>query len=300
MPQKHHYIPVFYLKRWVGDDGQLCVFSRPQNEVRARSVYPRGTGYLPDLYAITGAGDETASHLEGRFFSETDNDAARALVMLETGRVAVMDAHQRSCWSRFLMTLLHRNPEAIAKSIGRAAILAAEAADALSRQNYATLRTLAYPETYEEYQQIAEKAPGYYAAKSTVLVLQRMMDSELIGRRLNRMAWVVVQLRSAYPLLTSDRPWVMTGSMVQPNFHLSVPILPRLLFIAANDLAVAQQLARTRPDDLATAMNDRIARQARKFVWGLVGSQLRFVERRFGAIFPMSILDRPEYSLNSR
>ncbi|WP_354002189.1 DUF4238 domain-containing protein [uncultured Reyranella sp.] len=30
---KHHYIPVFYLKSWIGTDGKLCEFSRPHKTV---------------------------------------------------------------------------------------------------------------------------------------------------------------------------------------------------------------------------------------------------------------------------
>ena len=67
MREKHHYIPVFYLKRWTGSDGRLCVYCRPYVRVKANRKHPDATGYEYDLYVIEGAGAETAGHLEGRF-----------------------------------------------------------------------------------------------------------------------------------------------------------------------------------------------------------------------------------------
>jgi hypothetical protein len=117
MPEKHHYIPVFYLKRWADKDGdgRLCVYSRPYDRVKVNRKHPDATGYEYDLNAIRGADAETEGHLEGRFFLRADNDAARALDILQTGRCDLMDASVRSAWSRFLMTLLHRNPERVAE-----------------------------------------------------------------------------------------------------------------------------------------------------------------------------------------
>lgn len=31
MRQNHHYVPVFYPKRWVGKDGKLCVYVRARD-----------------------------------------------------------------------------------------------------------------------------------------------------------------------------------------------------------------------------------------------------------------------------
>lgn len=162
MREKHHYIPVFYLKRWAGNDGRLCVYSRPYDRVKANRKNPDATGYEYDLYAIRGAGAETAGHLEGRFLLSADNDAARALDLLETGRIAQLDVRLRSAWSRFVMTLLHRNPEAVAKWIGKATQASAQAGEDF-RANYATRRLPTDPDTYEKYQLRAPMGPRRWA-----------------------------------------------------------------------------------------------------------------------------------------
>jgi Protein of unknown function (DUF4238) len=52
--QKHHYTPVFYLKRWANTDGRLCEFSRPHKLVQPRRTNPDGTGYFRGLYTLDG------------------------------------------------------------------------------------------------------------------------------------------------------------------------------------------------------------------------------------------------------
>jgi hypothetical protein len=292
MPEKHHYIPVFYLKRWAdtGGDGRLCIYSRWHARVEARRKHPSATGYGLDLYAVRGADAATEGHLEGRFFSAADFDASRALDIIESGPDAQLDDRLRSGWSRFVMTLLHRNPEAMAKWSVKAAEIAAEA-ERRFRENYATLRLPTDPETYEEYQR---KPHGHYHAVTAVLLLQALMDHKDLGDLLNRMAWVVAPLQSSRSLLTSDRPLVMTNGLSLPGAHLAMPIGPRRLFVAANELALAQQIVRQGHDELVSMMNDLVVRQARKFVWGFDNSHLQFVEQRLGEMRPGSIIDLDE------
>ena len=266
MSQNHHYVPVFYLKRWVGKDSKLCVYVRPRDRVKPYWMHPDGTGYKEDLYAISGADAETAKYLEGCFLNLRDSRAAMALDMLETGRITSMDADQRSAWSRFLMRLLHGNPEAVDRISGEA--------EEMLRANFAPLAN-----------------DKEHVARTKVAALQTLMDSKLVGEHLNRMAWVVVPLRSSYSLLTSDRPLLMTNGISGPGKHLGMPIGPRLLFIAADDPAEVQQLARQDHDVLAMVTNDGVVSQARKFVWGIDDSHLRFVEQGLGEMAPSSPLE---------
>jgi hypothetical protein len=122
-------------------------------------------------------------------------------------------------------------------------IKAAQAADQAAedfRANYLNRRLPTDPEKYEDY---PLKARGYYIARSVVPILQRLMDSRQIGVDLNRMAWVAAPINSAYTLLTSDRPMMMTGGTAQPNFRMAMPIGPSRLFIAANDPGQALEFA---------------------------------------------------------
>src|SRR5215471_7918469 len=108
---KHHYIPKFYLKQWAGKDGRVCEFSRPyQREpgrvapvkppVRARRVYPDGTGYERGLYSFPRLNSQLADFLEHRFFRVIDDAASIAVGLLNRD---VVDFTDRRPLARFIM-----------------------------------------------------------------------------------------------------------------------------------------------------------------------------------------------------
>jgi hypothetical protein len=121
--QKHHYVPVFYLKQWAGPDGRLCEFSRPYTlrpgevmppniPVKPRMTHPDGTGYARGLYTFDTLPPAVANVLEQQFLQRADDLAYSAVRRLLENRFD-FDDETRSAWSRFILTLLHRSPEAI-------------------------------------------------------------------------------------------------------------------------------------------------------------------------------------------
>jgi Protein of unknown function (DUF4238) len=69
-PQKsirHHYIPVFYLKRWCAEDKRLRQFSRPHKPIYAKRIFPVQTGFVDRLYEVKGVPAEMAQVVEDEF-----------------------------------------------------------------------------------------------------------------------------------------------------------------------------------------------------------------------------------------
>jgi hypothetical protein len=287
MPEKHHYIPVFYLKRWAGPDRRLCVYSRPHKEVRALRRHPEATAFEYDPYTIQGVDLATASHLERRFFLQADNDAAQTLAHMEADPKKPLTVEQRSAWSRFIMCLVHRNPETVARLREQ---VRAEANRTIRefRENYAVLKRSDDPDTFEEYER--QNRTGYIGRTSARL-MQAVMDSDRVGKLLNKMTWTILNLPSAYPLLASDRPLIMTNGISKPESHIAIPISPRKLFVAANDPSFAAALASEDPNDVVKRANERLTEQARNLVFGVDDQQLRFVGNRLGTRLPMSPTD---------
>ncbi|HEY1943731.1 MAG TPA: DUF4238 domain-containing protein [Roseiarcus sp.] len=93
---------------------------------------------------------------------------------------------------------------------------------------------------------------------------------------------------SSFPLLTSDRPIIMTNGISEPGGHVALPIGPKTLFIASNRQDIVKDVAGRKPEELVAFVNDRVVKQAREFVLGIDGRQLRFVQNRFGARLPSS------------
>jgi hypothetical protein len=119
---------------------------------------PRRDRLRGDLYAISGADDETAKYLEGRFLNLVDSGAAKALDLLEAGRGALLDIRLRTAWSRFMMRLLRGSPEAVDR-------FSAQVKDMLAA-NFAH-----FADDKE------------HVARTTVVSLQTVMDSKLLGEQ---------------------------------------------------------------------------------------------------------------------
>lgn len=79
---RHHYIPVFYSKRWCGNDGKVCEYSRSREKIYDRRVVPKGTGFQDRLYETKGVPKQIAQRIEDDFMSSVDNHAAEALKLL--------------------------------------------------------------------------------------------------------------------------------------------------------------------------------------------------------------------------
>jgi uncharacterized protein DUF4238 len=285
MAEDNHYIPIFYQKRWaIRSDGRVCVYSRPYKVARAQRKHPKGVGYQRDLYGVKNADAAVTSYLERHFFKMTDDVAARALAVIEAGPWKPMDTTTRSGWTRFIMSLLHRNPE----QVGRFLHIVSQYVAILKPQYeklYYDKRDANHPSTFEEFWQ---NALPDIVGRTWVNLIQTTIDSKFIGDHFNSLVWRVLNFQSSYTFLTGDRPIIMTNGMNNVESHLAIPIGPRKLFIAAHTTDWADKLARDNADKLVTFVNDKIVRQARRFCVGVDDTHLSFFAKRFGEMLPSS------------
>jgi hypothetical protein len=284
MPEKHHYIPIFYQKRWASADGRVSTYSRPYKKVVHSRRNPEYVGYETDLYSVESKNHETASHLEHRFFMQGDDIAAHVLAIFEADPSVQMDVDTRSGWSRFIMSIINRAPDEV-KKFSRVVADGIDSMMDLLRAEYERTRETANTETFESF---SARTMPEYKSQMTATLLQSIMDSSRVGKHLNQMRWTILKPVSSYTFLTSDRPIIMTNGIARPDGHLAIPIGPRRLFVAANERTTIDGLLTLRSGDLIKAVNNLVVKQARRFVIGIDGSQLRFVENRFGAKIPSS------------
>jgi len=92
---KHHYIPIFYLKQWAASNGQVCEFSKPYKIVKPRRTHPDGTGYVRGLYTFDRLRPEDADLMEKDFLLRADDGASTVLRGFLSGQHNVNDI-QRS------------------------------------------------------------------------------------------------------------------------------------------------------------------------------------------------------------
>ena len=280
---RHHYVPVFYTKRWANSaKSKLVQYSRPWgNVVKPNRVAPAGTGYVDRLYELHGFEPELAQQIEENFFKPVDNAAAQALELMERdGNNAVWNSRLRSGWTTFLLSLLLRCPEDLA-------IFEKEFLSELASSNeewdakYADAKSPGDPDdigTYFDQQPQAWKSMAVWDA------LMPLVAHERLGHFINHMHWRVFDIPpGTRDLLTSDRPLIRTNALDHKDSHIALAIGPRRLFVAAKEAELIRRVYTMRPKITVEEYNRQVVGGAVKYVYSTDDRSLRFVQNRMGA-----------------
>ena len=274
-PKRHHYLPVFYLKRWVGSRGRVCRYYRPRDRVVASDVGPDFTGYEDGLYQLDGTANPQI--VETKFFRAVDNNAAPILEsMLRVGPGA-LDNDKRRSWTLFLMSMLMRSPHSL-DEIGSVINDFFRANLEKSHQSdYAASRQPDDPVSIYDFtmKRTPDLAQAYKAA------LPDMIDNDVIGQKIINMRWEILNLSAApHTLLTGDRPCMTSRGIADPVCMLSLPVSPTHIFVAAHDIGLLCRLAAQPARYTVRNSNDCTVKLAVQNVYGCTASQLTFIEKR--------------------
>lgn len=278
-PTKHHYIPVFYLKGWTGDDGRLERYDRPiPSKIMVRRVSPSEAGWMRDLY--TSPGDTAgAQWLEMDIFQVLDSKAAPVLRKMTSEPPQNINGQERSAWTAFIRSLFHRTPANLRGTLASAIEIYQETLET-TRDRYASLRTESDPETFEEYK--AQLTPAQIR-RSALNSLPTIMGNPRIGQFMQDMPTRVFTLPSqARDFLLSDDPIARTNGLQTEDGHFALPISPRKLFVSAWQEKTLDQIGRMKPDEIVRNMNTVAVEGARYFVAARDRAQDRFIRNHFG------------------
>jgi hypothetical protein len=286
LPRKHHFNPAFYLSQWTGDDNQLCEMRLIRGDVKPRRRYPHLTGYVRDLYRTAGVSEVESQDLEIKFMTPLDTVAAAALQGLLSGDSP--NLQERVAWTRFVLSLIYRNPDAVKLIKTHMATLVDEITASLEAK-WAAEREVDDEQTLAE--ATAIRQPGFADIHGANMV------ADIIGNHsavpdIVRMNWGKINLSdSKVPLVTSDRPVLMVN-LSDPEAFIALPIGPYDLFVAAfND-----RLSRLLHDStkLAQTVNRDVIANAREFVWGVDDGEIDVVRTWIGANPDRIILSREQ------
>lgn len=275
-PRDHHFIPAFYLKQWAGSNGKLVEYTRKGGKLIPKPVGAGSTGYERDLYSFPELPPDAAQFMEEVFFQYADQKASDALDNHLGLRSFPWTNALVSAWSRFVIALHLRHPDAMPELRAAAtAIWTASGFDCQAR--YDALRKPMDPSTFDEY--LALRDP-LLPVKVRVNMIIKALDNAEVGAHINQMTHAVIDVSAApFRLLTSDRP-VELSSIKEPRGILSIPTSPTKVFVAANDESTFDKLRKTTPEELVRQINTFVVSRARRFVWAQDESQERFIDNR--------------------
>jgi hypothetical protein len=183
---KHHFNPAFSLQPWTGSDDRLCEMRRINGRVSAVRRHPNATGYEKNLYRTDGVPTDQEQRLEVNFMAPVDNAAALALERIMRGDKTPWDNEQRSAWTRYILSLMFRNPAAV-RAIRDNFIEVWDVGIRELEPNYAERKRPTDPATFEEYYALKNPAAApilatNMIAQSSTMIVWAPLSSTCTGR----------------------------------------------------------------------------------------------------------------------
>jgi Protein of unknown function (DUF4238) len=219
---------------------------------------------------------ELAQYVEAEFFKYADDKAAIALQKHLHGINEGWTSELVSAWSRFLIGLHVRHPDAMKELRPAAAEIWRESGPYYQRE-YELIRKESDPPTFDE--KLASIDPLIPIKMQANLII-KSFDNETLGEHINRTLWAVVNVSMApRHLLTSDRP-VALHRLSYPDGYVALPISPTQIFIAANKEHTLFELRKVKPKDLVERINTFTVSRARRYVYALDHTHERFIRNR--------------------
>jgi len=277
--QDNHYIPQFLLKGWCNQHGKLTVYSysRRREKVITSSLSPKSTAYETNLYAYEQVLPEKRHAIENAFMTPgIDTPAALVVQKILDGGFPQLTVDERSNFTRFLMSLRARHPDAVAlaRIKGEEALMAAIARDP---EEYLAVKGETSPATLAEWTR--ENTPSLIP-NFGVSIMPNIIVDDAVGARVFNMPWWTHDVQGAgTDLLLSDRPCLLEGNAIEGGCVIVLPLSPTLLFFACNRPQQTDILRSTPVTKLVKSMNRASVGYAACRVYGTGPHHLPLVEK---------------------
>ena len=257
--KKHHFAPVFYLSRWKDREWKICTIRNFDGDIKRRPRPPEMTGFEEHLYSYTeGSSVSDRAELETKFFKPLDNEGAKIVKKFMTG--AELQHRERILWAQFLCAMRIRTPENVVKIKAHAAHLMLQEIEA-DQSKYEKCRLPDDPKRFIDF--LADKP--WLLENIGISQIANIASSPSVMADILRMNWYTVSLPPGLPLLTSDRPLMVTAGIQNPDCMFALPLSPECAFFAFYPGSRAQiVLMDARPDILAAALNRNVVSQAKE------------------------------------
>jgi hypothetical protein len=269
-PKNHHFVPQFLLRYWSDKNGNLRCWRRRGGVVESFSSTPRKVMRENHLYSARHVRDRAKYE---KAFSAIEAAAAKSLSkMLAPGRL-FLDENEVHAWAIFLLAQRARTPDKISWAEQQTRKLFK---DILGRPDpeFSAVKPDQKFETLLDYmnenrRDIAEN----FHLDATMKIIHKKENLQ----PLVRMNWFV---RRSYgkPIILSDNPLVLIGSLHHGECVMVLPISPSVVFFATTNSELKSKIEFEDGRSAATRINDAQAVQAQRLVIGDI--EPRFLQKR--------------------
>jgi Protein of unknown function (DUF4238) len=277
-PNRHHYIPKFYLRRWANAGGKVSSYSWQGAKLYIGEYSPRSIGAEDGLYSLDGVPAEMRNSIERVFMGPmVDGPAADGMRVLLGEAPGPLSIDGRTAWVRFLVSLMCRTPRQFAalKSDGAATLRAELQANP---EEYEKIRGPDDPPTFLEF--IQDKKLDHLIDNFGTMMLPQFVDIPHMNYDIARMDWRVQHYRDgAYGFITSDFPICMLPGLAYPDCIISLPLSPTAVFLAGYDSSLLDALAAQPPHRVIDRMNEISAQSAQRYVFADTGQYAELVKK---------------------
>ena len=281
-PNRHHYLPVFYLNRWAGPDGRVVRYYRPHHDVVASSISPKFTGFEQGLYRLDGYAPEAENDIEKKFMARVvDDPASCAMEALIERDQSNLTPEFRQAWTRFVMSLHVRHPDNVAK-ITQQAKAGLRQSLLEDPKEYAAVRRKDDPPTLVEWVEL--NAP-FILDNYGKQMLPAIITHQDTGDAILHMRWWTIGIPDDIPdLLTCDRPVFMSHGVSDERCFIALPLAPRFAFFATRSQATFDRVMSRDIKAIAKSINETLVSQAVNNVYGSSQQHHRFVQNRLRSV----------------
>jgi hypothetical protein len=276
-PDKHHYLPVFYLAQWATPEGKVIRYHRPLDRVVTHPISPKNTGYERGLYRLDGYEGEQRNAIETEFMSSVvDNDGSEAMQILTAGDLKRLTPEMGRAWVRFIMALHVRHPARVEQITAQVAELTRQSLTANPEQ-YDAVRRPDDPPTLLGW--VEKNAPALITNRGKQL-LPGIITHGAIGEIIRHMQWQTVGiLRDDLDFLTSDRPLYMSHCISDDRCFIALPLSPRVAFLATRSADTFKSVLSNGIEAVVNSLNEILAGQADKYVYAAHDRHRSLVEK---------------------
>jgi hypothetical protein len=238
---------------------------------------PKSTGFEANLYAYEQVPPEKRHAIENTFMTPAiDTPAALIVQKIFDGGSPHLTVDERSNFTRFLLSLRARHPDAVAlaRIKGEEALMAALSRDP---EEYLAVKGEASAATLAEWTR--QNAPSLIPNFGASLVPNIIVD-DAVGARVFSMTWWTHDVRGASTdLLLSDRPCLLEGNAIEGECVIALPLSPTLLFFACNRPKQIEILHSTSVSKLVKNINRASVSYTARRVYGTGSHHLPLVEK---------------------